>query len=125
MRHWEPTPGLSNRWTGGTFKASKLSDDEAAVYAELGEPDAIRFFRALHTRQRVYEWIYEEQEQIVWFVDGKRVEYVAVDTNSSSLTKETRETVHHKLVSGGVLGTVIGGFATGILLLGDSLGLKN
>ena len=125
MRHWRPTPGLNYRWTGGAVNESRLSNDEAAVYAAFGKPEVIRFFRALHTRQRVYEWIYEEQDRIVWFVDGKRVAYVAVDANSSALSKETREAVQRKLVSGAVLGTVVGGFASGFLLLGDGLGLKN
>jgi hypothetical protein len=125
MRRWELVTGQSHRWAGGTFKENQLSDDEAAVYAELGTPDAIRFFRALRARQHVYEWIYEDREQVVWFVDGKRVEYVAVDTNNSGLTKETREMVWRRLVSGGALGMVIGGLATGVLLLGDDLGLKD
>jgi hypothetical protein len=125
MRRWEPVPAVSNRWSGGTLKEAKLSPDEAAVYSEFGTPDVIRFFRATQTRQRVYEWVYTEQEQVVWFVDGKRVDYVAVDTDSSALAKETRETVQRKLVTGGVLGAVVGGVAAGVLTLGSSLGLKD
>jgi len=125
MRRWEPVPEVSNRWAGGTLTESKLSSDEAAVYRELGSPDAIRFFRVAETRQHVYEWIYTEQEQVVWFVDGKRVDYVAVDNNSSFMTKETRETLRHKFVAGGLLGGVIGGVAAGMLTLGSKLGLKD
>lgn len=125
MRRWEPVPGVSSRWSGGTIKADKLSSDEADVYREWGTPDVIRFFRTTQTRQRVYEWIYTEQAQLVWFVDGERVEYAAVDTQSSGLTKETRETLQHKLVTGGVLGAVIGGVAAGMILLGETLGLKD
>jgi hypothetical protein len=125
MRGWRFTPEISSRWTGGTFKESKLSDDEKAVYKELGTPDAIRFFRATQTRQTVYEWIYEEQVQVIWFVDGERVEYVAVDTNTSSRSKETRETTQRKLKTGAALGAVVGGVAAGFMLLGDSLGLKD
>jgi hypothetical protein len=125
MRRWEPVPVVSNRWVGGTLKENKLSSDEAAVYQELGNPDTIRFFRAVETRQRVYAWIYTEQEQVVWFVDGQRIDYVAVDTNSSGMTKESRETLQHKVVTGGLLGGLVGGVAAGMLLLGSELGLKD
>ena len=125
MRRWELEPAVSDRWSGGTIKENKLSSDEAAVYGELGKPDVIRFFRATQTRQRVYEWLYTEQEQVVWFVDGKRVDYVAVDTDSSGLAKETRETLQRKLVTGGLLGVLVGGVAAGMLLLGETLGLKD
>lgn len=125
MRRWQPVEGVQRRWSGGTFKEAKLSDDEAAVYAEMGTPDVVRFFRAIDTRQKVYEWIYLEQEEVVWFVGRKRMEYVAVDTSDSPFTKETRETLQDKAVKGGVLGTLVGGVAAGVLLFGDSLGLKN
>jgi hypothetical protein len=63
MRRWQPVEGVQRRWTGGTFKEAKLSDDEAAVYAEMGTPDVVRFFRAIDTRQKVYEWIYLKQAE--------------------------------------------------------------
>jgi hypothetical protein len=117
MRGWDPAEGIANRWTGGTFNEKKLSSDEAAVYQELGTPEAVRFFRTLQTRQRVYEWIYLQAEQNVWFVDGVRVDYVTVDADSSGLTKETRETLQDKLITGGILGGVIGGVAAGFIIL--------
>ena len=125
MRGWSQAASQGHRWTGGTLKPNKLSADEAAVYQELGDPDTIRYFRALHTRQPVYEWLYNDQDDVIWFVEGKRVEYVAVDTNPSGLPKETRETIQQKAVTGGILGIVVGGFAAGFLLLGDTLGLKD
>jgi hypothetical protein len=117
MRGWDPAEGIANRWTGGTFNEKKLSNDEAAVYKELGTPDAVRFFRTLQTRQRVYEWIYLQAEQNIWFVDGTRVDYVTVDTDSSGLTKESRETLQDKLITGGILGGVVGGIAAGLIIL--------
>jgi hypothetical protein len=125
MRRWQSVEGVQRRWTDGTFKEAKLSDDEAAVYAELGRPDVIRYFRAMETRQKVYEWIYLEQEEIVWFVDRKRVEYVAVDTSNSRFTKETRETIQNKALEGGAMGALVGGLAASALLFGGSLGLKD
>ena len=117
MRGWDQVEGITNRWAGGTFDEKKLSSDEAAVYKELGTPEAVRFFRALQTRQRVYEWVYLQAEQNVWFVDGTRVDYVTVDADSSGLTKESRETLQDKLTTGGILGGVVGGIAAGFIIL--------
>ena len=125
MRGWDLTPSHTHRWTGGTFKVHKLSNDEKEVYTELGVPDAIRFFRALHTRQRVYEWLYQESNRAVWFVDGKRVDYVAVDTQLSRFKKETRETQREKMTAGGIVGGIVGIFAAGTLMFGKTLGLKD
>ena len=125
MRGWDPAEGITNRWTGGTFDEKKLSSDEAAVYKELGTPEAVRMFRTLETRQRVYEWVYLKAERNVWFVDGTRVDYVTVDADSSAFTKESRETLQDKLVTGGIVGGVVGGVAAGFLLLGPKLGLKD
>ena len=124
MRSWHAQTTPTNRWTGGTIKEQKLSADEAAVYQEFGAPDTIRFFRAIQTRQPVYSWIYTEKQQVVWFADRQRVEYVAVDTDTSGATKESRERFQQKLITGGALGVVIGGFTAGMLLLGETLGLK-
>jgi hypothetical protein len=52
------------------------------------------------------------------------VEYVAVDTDTSGATKESRERLQQKLITGGALGVVIGGLTAGMLLLGEALGLK-
>jgi hypothetical protein len=125
MRGWHAQTTPTHRWTGGTIKEQKLSADEAAVYQESGTPDAIRFFRAIQTRQPVYEWIYTEKQQVVWFVDRQRVEYIAVDTDTSGATKESREKFQQKLIAGGALGVVVGGFTAGMLLLGEALGLKD
>jgi hypothetical protein len=117
MRGWDPAEGIANRWTGGTFNEKKLSSDEAAVYQELGTPEAVRFFRTLQTRQRVYEWIYLKTDRNVWFVDGTRVDYVTVDAGSSAFTKESRETLQDKLTTGGIVGGVVGGIAAGFIIL--------
>ena len=125
MRGWDPAEGISNRWTGGRFDEKKLSSDEAAVYKELGTPEAVRMFRTLETRQRVYEWVYLKAERNVWFVDGTRVDYVTVDADSSAFTKESRETLQDKLTTGGILAGVVGGVAAGFIILGPKLGLQD
>ena len=124
MRGWQPMEEIANRWTGGTIKEDKLSSDEAAVLEELGTPDDIRFFRSAESREPVYEWIYKEREQLVWFVEGKRVEYVKVDTSTSRWTAKQREAVKNKAVTGGFLAGIIAGLAAGFLLLGEDIGLK-
>ncbi len=124
MHGWDLAEGIDNRWTGGTFEAKKFSPDETAVYQELGTPDAIRFFRTLATRQKVYEWIYLKRDQTVWFEAGKRVDYVAVDTDSSIWTKQQRETLQNKFTAGGAVGAVVGGVAAGSLLVGNKLGIR-
>lgn len=125
MRGWDLEPRRTHRWTDGEFKIDKLSEDEKVAYTEFGTPDTIRFFRTLDTRQRVYEWLYLESNRIVWFVDGRRVDYVAVDSKLSALKKETRERGTDKLTKGGILGGIVGGLAAGALLYGDNLGLKD
>ena len=125
MRGWDLAEGIDNRWTGGTFDEKKLSSAEAAVYKELGTPEAVRFFRTVQTRQGVYEWVYLKGERNVWFVDGTRVDYVAVDADNSGFTKESRETLQDKLTTGGAVGGVVGGVAASFLLLGKKLGLRD
>jgi hypothetical protein len=125
MRGWAPAEGIANRWSGGTFDEKKLSSDEATVYKELGTPEAVRFFRTLQTRQRVYEWVYLKAEQNVWFVDGTRVDYVTVDADSSAFTKESRETLQDKLMTGGILAGVVGGVAAGLIILVPELTENN
>lgn len=125
MRGWDLSPGHTHRWIGGKIKADKLSDDEKALYTELGPPQTIRFFRTLLTRKQVYQWHYEPSGQIVWFVDGKRVDYVVVDAGTSRLSKESRENAQEKLTKGGILGLAVGGLAAGALVFGNTLGLKD
>jgi hypothetical protein len=125
MRGWEPLDRITNRWQGGAVRPTKLTHDEAAVLDELGTPDQIRFFRNASTREPVYEWIYKEPEQLVWFNAGQRVEYVAVDASPAKLTAAERNTVRSKAVTGGFLAGAIGGLAAGFLLLSEDIGLKD
>jgi hypothetical protein len=125
MRGWQPFEHIPNRWQGGSLRPAKLSPDEAAVLAELGTPDEIRFFRNISTREAVYEWIYKEPEQLVWLNAGQQVEYVAVDTNTSKRTAAERNTVRSKAVTGALLAGAVGGLAAGFILLSDDIGLKD
>jgi hypothetical protein len=124
MRSWQPVEGYVYRWTGGTLHEQKFTPDEAAAFAQFGTPQVIRFFRSILTRQHVYEWIYTEQGQSVWFVDGQRVEYVAVDTQMSSLPQASRDVMQEKFIAGGALASAVGGIAAGFIVLGETIGLR-
>ena len=117
MKGWDPVEDITNRWTNGTLRADKLSDDERRVFEELGTPDVLRFFRDVETRQPVYEWIYMEPFRAVWFLDGVQVDYVMVDTNPSRRTAAARETLAKQLRTSGILAGTIGSVAAGTLSL--------
>ncbi len=125
MRRWQPAERIANRWSGGTMGATKLSADETAVFEELGTPDVIRLFRRAQTRERVYEWIYESANQVIWFVEGERVDYVVVDTNMLPLTRAEQQNLKQKSYAGGIMSGVVGVLATGFILLGEDIGLKD
>ena len=117
MKGWDPMEDITNRWTNGTIRTDKLSDDERGVFEEFGTPDAVRFFRAVETRNPVYEWIYMEPFRAVWFMDGVQVDYVMVDTNPSRRTTAGREALVRKLRTSGILAGTIGGIALGTISL--------
>ncbi len=125
MRKWQPAERIANRWSGGEIRTGKLSADETAVFEEMGTPDVIRLFRRVQTRERVYEWIYESDGQVVWFVEGERVDYVVVDENMLPLTREERQSFRQKAYAGGVLSGVIGTLAAGFILFGEDVGIKD
>ncbi|ETX07914.1 MAG: hypothetical protein ETSY2_08450 [Candidatus Entotheonella gemina] len=125
MRKWQPAERIANRWSGGTVRTDRLSEDEAAVFEELGTPDVIRLYRQVPTRERVYAWIYEESNRVIWFVEGQRADYVEVDKNTLPLSRASRQTLRQKAFAGGILVGTIGSLATGFILLGEDVGLKN
>lgn len=125
MQKWQPADNMSTRWAGGTIREDRLSEDEATVFKELGTPDVIRFYRRVPTRDRVYTWIYEAPNQVIWFVEGQRVDYVEVDANTLSLSRAEQQTLKQKAFASGVVAGAVGALATGFILLGEEIGLKN
>lgn len=117
MKGWDPVEDITNRWTNGTIRADKLSEDERSVFEEFGAPDVVRFFRTVETRKRVYEWVYMEPFRTVWFMDGAQVDYVMVDTNPSRRTTAARETLARQLRTSGILAGTIGSVAAGTVSL--------
>ena len=113
MKGWDPMVDIPNRWTDGTIRTDRLSEDERATFEEFGTPDAIRFYRTVHNREPVYEWIYMQPFRTVWFSSGDQVDYVTVDTNISRRTTASREALVGKLTTGGLLAGTIAGMAMG------------
>ena len=120
MKGWDPVEDIPNRWTNGTIRADRLSEDERLVFEESGPPDVLRFFRTVDSREPVYEWIYTAPFRAVWFVSGTRVDYVTVDTNASTRPTASREALGRKLRTGGLLAGTIAAVAMGtVSLAGD------
>jgi hypothetical protein len=87
----EKTP-VAERWKVGEIDPSLLSPDEKITWGEKGSPQYIRFFRSLSfERKRVYEWVYTNPVHLLSFIDGKKVAYVVVDDDPSSLNEEQKK----------------------------------
>ena len=125
MQKWQAVERIANHWSGGTIRADRLSEDEMAAFEELGTPDVIRFFRQVPTSKRVYAWIYEPPNQVLWFIDGQRVDYVEVDSNTFPLSRAERQALQQQIVAGGILAGTIGALATGFILFSEDIGLKD
>jgi hypothetical protein len=63
----------------------------------------VRFFREVETRKPVYAWIYADEGDVVdlvWFIDGKKVDTIAVDNDTSAYSSTTRRRVRYSLLIG-------------------------
>lgn len=79
---------VSERWKVEKINGSLLSPDEKSVFETMGSPQFIRFYRKLSLeREKVYAWVYTDPPRFVTFLDGKRVDYVVLDDNLSSLNE--------------------------------------
>jgi hypothetical protein len=84
---------VPNRWKVEKVEPARLSEDQRAVLDRRGPPMYVRFFREVETRNPVYAWIYAgegDAVEIVWFVDGRHAEDVAVDSDPSAFSSTTR-----------------------------------
>lgn len=98
------TAEVAERWGVSKIDPAKLSADEASVYEKMGPPQYVRFFRKLDPdRQRVYEWIYTNPVQLVYFMEGKRVDYVMVDDNPTPLNEYQKRSLFWTGVTGGTV----------------------
>jgi hypothetical protein len=79
---------VSERWRVDKIDPSRLSPDEKSIYETMGSPQYLRFYRKLSLeREKVYAWVYTEPVRFVTFIDGKKVDYVVVDDDPSSLNE--------------------------------------
>jgi hypothetical protein len=92
---------VGNRWKVEKIEPARLSEDQRDTFERRGPPAYVRFFREVETRKPVYAWIYEgEAVDLVWFVDGKRVDAIAVDSDPSSFSSTTRRRARYALLIG-------------------------
>jgi hypothetical protein len=91
------------RWQVEKIEPARLSAEQRATLESLGPPTYVRFFREVDTRKPVYAWVYAGEGDIVelvWFVDGRRVESVAVDNDPSAFSSTTRRRTRIALLVG-------------------------
>ena len=94
---------VANRWKVEKVEPARLSEDQRATLGDRGPPTYVRFFRQVETRKPVYAWIYAdagEAVEVVWFVDGQRVENIAVDADPSAFSSTTRRRTRIGLLVG-------------------------
>ncbi|MGH6691008.1 MAG: hypothetical protein ACREF4_10055, partial [Gammaproteobacteria bacterium] len=94
---------VPNRWKVEKVEPGRLSEDQRTTLDRRGPPTYMRFFREVDTRHPVYAWIYAGEGgavDLVWFVDGNRVEDIAVDSDPSAFTSTTRRRTRIALLVG-------------------------
>jgi hypothetical protein len=94
---------VPQRWKVEKIVPGRLSPDQRTTLEDRGPPTYVRFFREVETRNPVYVWIYAdtgEAVDVVWFVDGKRVENIAVDSDPSAFSSNTRRRTRIALLVG-------------------------
>jgi hypothetical protein len=100
---------VKERWKVVKIDPAKLSADEKAVFEKMGPPTYVRFFRHLSIdRAKVYEWVYAEPIQLFTFMNGKKVNYVVLDENPSSLNEAEKKALFWTGIGAGIA-AVIGG----------------
>lgn len=94
---------VPHRWKVEKIEPAGLSNDQRAILDRRGPPAYVRFFREADTREPVHEWIYigqDEGVESVWFTAGRRVEAVAVDSDTSAFRPSTRRYARTALLVG-------------------------
>jgi len=94
---------IPNRWTVDKIEPSRLSEDQRETLARQGPPNFVRFFREVKTRKPVYAWVYVNEAEavdLVWFIEGRRVQDIAVDSDPSAFSSTTRRQARTALLVG-------------------------
>lgn len=94
---------VPDRWKVEQIEPTRLSDDQREVFERRGPPAYVRFYREVETRKPVYAWIYTgegDAVDLVWFIDGKVMDVIAVDSDTSAYSSTTRRRVRYALLIG-------------------------
>ena len=94
---------IPNRWKVEQIEPARLSEDQRETLEQQGPPDFVRFFRQVETRKPVYAWIYVNEAEAVdpvWFIEGNRVQDIAVDSDPSAFSSTTRRRARTALLVG-------------------------
>jgi hypothetical protein len=94
---------VPNRWTVDKVEPARLSEDQRTTLEGRGPPTFIRFFREVETRRPVHAWLYADDREtidIAWFVDGNRMEDIAVDSDPSAFSSTTRRRARFAVLIG-------------------------
>jgi hypothetical protein len=94
---------VPQRWRVEKVEPARLSEDQRTTLEDHGPPAYVRFFREVETRKPVYAWIYADAGgpvAVVWFIDGRRVENIAVDADPSAFSSTTRRRTRIGLLIG-------------------------
>ncbi|HSR13905.1 MAG TPA: hypothetical protein VLS90_20825 [Thermodesulfobacteriota bacterium] len=100
---------IPDRWKVAGINPVLLSADEKAVLEKMGPPQYIRFFRRNSLqREKVYAWIYASPPSEVFFMNGKKADYVVVDDDLSSLNEYQKKTLFWGAIAVGAVAAVGG-----------------
>jgi len=72
-----------NIWDAPEIKVKNLSEGQKKIYSELGAPSYILVYKEAvsgkEEPREVHEWIYEKNDNLLWFVDGILTDKIAVE----------------------------------------------
>jgi hypothetical protein len=97
------TTDVPYRWKVQKIEPARLSADQRDTLESRGPPTYVRFFREVGSRHPVYAWVYADAGDavdLVWFVNGQRVEQLAVDSDPSAFSSTTRRRTRMALLVG-------------------------
>ena len=88
------TAEVSARWKVEKINPARLSADEKSILQQYGTPEYIRYYRRLSPqREKVYAWVYSDPARFVTFINGKKLDYVVLDDNLTSLNEQQRNSL--------------------------------
>jgi hypothetical protein len=94
----------NERFEVARLSRSQLSEEQRRMLDESGTPDVLVFETELVTGRPVQRWLYTKDRLMYVFVDGKKVDYVAVESKGKNplLDPEAQEQGPLQLVWQGI-----------------------